>query len=136
MYKFRNPFRHRSDTPKEWIKKANKKALRKQSRFLLAGKDDNQIQFKNDTVIVEVEVEEVVKAPFAVLIWDDGLDYNMDGTSYQDDAPGSIPHSYHFDRKAAEAEVAWLEHRGCDPSNIQIVTGLVVPPWHRKLMPW
>ena len=30
---------------------------------------------------------DAIRVPFAVMRWDDGLDYNEDGTSYQDSPP-------------------------------------------------
>ncbi len=75
------------------------------------------------------------QAPFCVMVWDDGLDYNEDGTSYQDDCPGDWPHSYHLTRKDAETAVAYLEHSGCEPHRITIVENFWVPHWDAKRIP-
>jgi hypothetical protein len=75
------------------------------------------------------------KVAAAVLIWDDGLDYDMDGTSYQDDAPGDHPHSYHHTRKDAEIMAMILEDSGCDPARITIVEGFWVAPWDIHRIP-
>ena len=47
---------------------------------------------------------------FAVLVWCDGLDYDMDGKAYFDDYPDYHPASYHRTRKGAETAVAYMEH--------------------------
>ncbi len=58
-----------------------------------------------------------------VFVWEDGLDYNEDGTPYQDDAPGDFCASHHRTRKGAEAEAAWMEHHGISADRISIRWG-------------
>lgn len=41
----------------------------------------------NDDTLGHDAAEALVDVPFAVLRWDDGLDYNLDGSSYQDSPP-------------------------------------------------
>jgi hypothetical protein len=73
--------------------------------------------------------EATVLVPFIVFMWNDGLDYNEDGTSYQDDAPGDYPHSHHKTRKDAEIAVAYLENAGVNPNNLRISEDVLVPAW-------
>lgn len=63
--------------------------------------------------------------PFAVTVWDDGLDYDEDGNSYFDDYPGEHLASSHRTLKGAQAEAAWLEHAGIKADRIRIV-----PDWY------
>lgn len=58
-----------------------------------------------------------------VQIWDDGLDYDMDGNSYWDDYPGEHPFSYHDSEKGAEVEAAWLIAAGLEPDRLRIEYG-------------
>jgi hypothetical protein len=75
---------------------------------------------------VEVTFREVdtdcddMTVPFAVLLWDDGLDYDADGNSYFDDYPGDFMHSAHRTLEGAQKEAAWLEHLGVNPVKIRI----------------
>lgn len=41
----------------------------------------------NDDALGFDEAETPVLVPFAVMRWDSGLDYNLDGSSYQDSQP-------------------------------------------------
>lgn len=55
---------------------------------------------------------ETLVAPFVVLLWDDGLDYDLDGNAYPDSPPDYFVQSVHATRKAAEQEAAYLERAG------------------------
>jgi hypothetical protein len=76
--------------------------------------------------------EEWTTAPYAVTVYDDGLDYDADGNSYPDDAPGHHPHSYHHTRRSAEIEAAWLQHHGTEAWRITIAEDIHVAPWERQ----
>jgi hypothetical protein len=58
-----------------------------------------------------------------VFVWDDGLDYDMDGNAYFDDYPGDHCASHHRTEKGAQAEAAWLEHHGISADRISIRWG-------------
>lgn len=62
-----------------------------------------------------------VLIPFAVLVYDDGLDYDLDGNAYFDDYPGDHYASGHRSRKGAEVEAAYLEAAGIESHRISIV---------------
>lgn len=126
-----------SDTPKSLIKASNAVRLRRDNADKIA-----------EALIAELPepepfdyekhfygAEQDILVPFAVFVWDDGLDYNMDGTPYQDDCPGDIPHTYHRSLKAAEMEAGWLEHTGTDPRRISIVQNYWVPFWETHRIP-
>ena len=68
-------------------------------------------------------------AGLAVLVWDDGLDYDPDGTPHRDDAPGYWPHSYHQTIRGAEVTQCHLEAAGVAPGRVLIVDGYAVPEW-------
>lgn len=127
-----------SDTPKAILKYAAAKVRRRQD-----------IEEVRDSLLASIEPPELTsrnhyypdfdsppqKVAAVVFIWDDGLDYNMDGTSYQDDIPGDYPHSYHHSRKDAEITAAYLENSGCDPNRITIIEDYWVPNWDTKRIP-
>lgn len=128
------------DAPKQVIKHAANKARRREDRDTIQGNDDNQTPLPETYFPCYQhfpEHKEYIKVPFALLIWDDGLDYNMDGTSYQDDCPGDHPHSYHLTRESAEMEQDWLEHTnpGRDPRDFTIVADFWVPFWDAHRIP-
>ena len=137
MVKVNPRFTH-LDTPNDAIKHFTTKARRRQN-----------VEEVRDSLLASVEESAPVnrsenhsdidgapqRVAAAVLIWDDGLDYNMDGTSYQDDAPGDFPHSYHHSLKEAQIAVAYLENGGCDPERITIVEDFLVSPWDVARIP-
>lgn len=73
--------------------------------------------------------------PFTVTVYDDGLDYDMDGNSYFDDYPSDVAHSHHRTRKGAEQEAAWLEHQGTPTWRIRIVEDYPTYAWELKYHP-
>jgi len=77
----------------------------------------------------ELTAHDDVLIPFVVFMWNDGLDYDDDGTPYMDDAPGDVVHSHHLTRKEAEIAAAHLEDAGCNPRDIRIAERLLVPAW-------
>jgi len=78
---------------------------------------------------------EWVCVPFAVLIHDDGMDYNEDGTSYMDDYPSDWLHSAFNNRKAAETEICWLEKHGVETNRITIAERYWVQGYELKSHP-
>jgi hypothetical protein len=76
-----------------------------------------------------------VFVPVAVLVYDDGLDYDLDGNAYFDDYPSDVPHSYHHTLYGAQAEAAWLEHHGVKPNRISIVEGYLTYKWDTQYKP-
>lgn len=72
---------------------------------------------------IEAQASETdpVLIPYAVLVYNDGLDYDEDGNSYFDDYPSDDYASGHRSLKGAEAEAAWLEHAGIEARRISIV---------------
>jgi hypothetical protein len=79
--------------------------------------------------------EELTFAPFAVFIYDDGMDYNEDGTAYMDDYPGDWLHSCFNSRRGAEMEACWLERHGVASNRITIVEGHWLADWEAKSHP-
>lgn len=121
-----------TDTPKAIRKHASKKVRRRENtariaEALLASVEEPTPTAQNHYYPALDGAP--VKVAAAILVWDDGLDYNMDGTSYQDDYPGDHPHSYHHTRKDAEWMAAILEDGGCEPNRITIVENFWVPFW-------
>jgi hypothetical protein len=137
MLKVATRFRY-SGTPKGILKHAAAKARRRQSikeiRDSLFASIEEPTPTSQDHYYPALDGAPR-KVAAAVLIWDDGLDYNMDGTAYQDDAPGDHPHSYHHTRKDAEIMAMILEDGGCDPARITIVEGFWVAPWDTDRIP-
>jgi hypothetical protein len=91
---------------------------------------------------LEVHREAMLRSPYGepvacwvVYIWDDGMDYDLDGTAYRDDAPGDWPHSYHATEKGAQQEAAYLEHYGCNPRNITVAWGWTEPYLEKPILP-
>lgn len=128
-----NRLRHRNDT----LKNGHKKALRRLDRLAVIGLDDPDLlplevsEWYPDAYGPE---EEDGIAPFALLVWDNGLDYNMDGSSYQDSPPDYFQHSYHLTRKDAEVAAAYLEDR--DPTlDFMIQKDVHVPFWDKHRIP-
>jgi len=74
--------------------------------------------------------EELTFAPFAVFIYDDGMD---DG--HFDDFPGDWLHSCFNSRKGAEMEACWLERHGVASNRITIVEGHWLENWEVKNRP-
>ncbi len=123
-----------SDTPKATIKHASRKARRRQ--------DIEEVRDSLLASIDEVTFTPAIPKPVTpprvaatVFVWDDGLDYNIDGTSYQDSPPGDFPHSYHHSRKDAEVMAAYLENSGCEPWRITIVEDYLPPEWDAGRIP-
>jgi hypothetical protein len=85
----------------------------------LAVRLDNYLNL--DTELEERRETEAVLVPYAVLVHDDGLDYDMDGNAYFDDYPGDHYVSGHRTRKGAEAEAQRLEEAGIEKDRIQVV---------------
>lgn len=67
-----------------------------------------------------------IMIPFAVTIYDDGLDYDEDGNSYFDDYPADHLASSHRTLKGAEIEAAHLENNGIEQWRISIVPQYVI----------
>ena len=91
---------------------------------------------------VEVELDpyhddrfDEVTVPFAVTVYDDGLDYDMDGNAYFDDYPGDHAVSFHRSRVGAEREAAWLEHAGVETRRINIVEDYRTFQWELQYHP-
>lgn len=101
-----------SDTPKSILKHNTNKNRRRQDAdevadSLLAGIDDTpDIQLTSWERDCYGPLPQKVAA--ILYVWDSGLDWNDDGTPYQDDAPGYFPHSYHHSVEDAEAMAARL----------------------------
>lgn len=76
-----------------------------------------------------------ITVPFAVTVYDDGLDYDTDGNAYFDDYPGDHAVSFHHTRKSAEAEAAWLEHHGTSADRINIVEDYRTYRWELQYHP-
>lgn len=127
-----------TDTPKAIRKHASKKVRRRENTARIAEALLASVEEPTPTAqdhYYPALDGAPVKVAAAILIWDDGLDYNMDGTAYQDDAPGDYPHSYHHSRRDAEIMAAYLEDGGCDPKRISIVEGFWVCPWDTDRIP-
>lgn len=75
-------------------------------------------------------VGELTFAPFAVFIWDDGLD-----CGHFDDYPGDRLHACFNSRKGAEMETCWLEKHGVQPNRITIVQGHWMEDYEVKYHP-
>ena len=60
---------------------------------------------------------------WVVGVWDDGLDYDLDGNAYFDDYPDEHPHSYHATQRGAEVQAAYLEHWGIEAHRIRVYFG-------------
>lgn len=128
--------RHRySDTPKTLVKHSHRKNLRRQDRREVVDSLTDTLVETPVPAPALLETPEYVRVPFVLLAWDSGLDWNLDGTSYQDDAPGDFPHSYHLTREDAEREQAWLEHCGSDPHDLRVASGFWVPFWDAHRIP-
>lgn len=78
---------------------------------------------------------DVVNVPFAVMVWDDGFDYDMDGNAYFDDYPGEHLASSHLTRKGAEMAAAYLEDAGIEASRIRIVENYDTHAWEMEYHP-
>ena len=74
-------------------------------------------------------------APYAVLVWESGLDYDEDGTPYFDDYPEDYPSSFHLSRKKAEVEASYLIAAGIAEDRITIAEGYDVVPWRKHEIP-
>ena len=73
-----------------------------------------------EEMIAEQDADaELVLIPFAVLIHDDGLDYDDDG--YFHDYPSDNLVSSHRTRRGAEIEAAHFEHTGTEQWRISII---------------
>ena len=79
--------------------------------------------------------DQPVQVPFAVEVYDDGLDYDADGNTYFDDYPGFHVASAHRTQKGAEVKVAWLERAGIEPHRIRITQGVWLEHWELKYHP-
>lgn len=126
-----------SNTRKSLIKNSHKVRLRRDNTRKIEEGIESLVEPEthHDEIDAFLNTPEFTLVPAAVLVWDDGLDYNLDGTSYQDDCPGDYPHSYHRSLKDAELEAAWLEYTGCDPRNIRIAQHFWVPDWDARRIP-
>lgn len=78
---------------------------------------------------------EQVLVPFALTVYEDGLDYDEDGNAYFDDYPGEHYASGHLTLKGAEVEAAWLEHHGIAADRIRIVENYWVHRYELKYHP-
>jgi hypothetical protein len=67
--------------------------------------------------------------PFAVLMWDDGLDYDEEGNSYFDSPPEWYVHSFHKTQVEAEIEMAWMEWWDFNPNKMMLEENHLVEPW-------
>lgn len=125
------------DTPKSLIKNSHKTRLRRDNAEKIAEALIAQLPEpeKPNYDKHDYGTEQAIRVPAAVLVWDDGLDWNLDGTPYQDDYPGEHPHSYHRSLKDAEMEAGWLEHTGTDPRRIRVVENYWVPFWDAHRIP-
>lgn len=123
-----------SDNLKSIIKHAVKKTLRRTDRREILAQVTDTLKPTAPRLTTYVPYN-APKRVIAVLVWDNGLDYNLDGTAYQDDAPGDYPHSYHLTRKDAEVMAAYLENGGCEANRITIVEGFHVPEWDENRIP-
>jgi len=107
---------------------------------VLSGLNVRHYNYLREEVAVELDhyhddrFDEVI-APVAVLVYDDGLDYDLDGNAYFDDYPSDVPHSYHNTLYGAQAEAAWLEHHGVKPNRISIVEGYPTYRWDLQYKP-
>lgn len=63
---------------------------------------------------------ETVIAPFVVYVYDDGLDYDLEGNPYWDSSPDYVLQSVHATLEDAQREAAYLEDRGTKASHITI----------------
>lgn len=127
-------------TTKQAKKHATTKALRRENHAEIATQlaPEPEPDYSDDYEYCwafEAFVETTVVAG-AVLVYDDGLDYDVDGNAYFDDYPSWFPHSYHHSVKEAEAEAAWLEHRaGVKPDRIRVVENYRVDEWDMNMIP-
>ncbi len=121
------------------IKHANRKALRRQNREAVLELDDQPVVERPARREWKPEDIKYVLIPFVVMMWDDGLDYDMEGNSYFDDYPDYHEHSYHHTRKDAEVEVAYIEQMWEDlkilhpKSDIVIRENCWVPDYDSRL---
>jgi hypothetical protein len=73
-----------------------------------------------EEMIAEQDAEtELVLVPFAVLIYNDGQDYDENG--YFHECPSDILVSSHCTRRGAEIEAAHIEHSGTEQWRISII---------------
>ena len=106
----------------------------------LSGLNVRPNNYMSDEVTVEVNSYyddrfDTILVPFVVCVWDDGLDYDMDGNAYFDDYPGDQPVSFHASREGAEREAAWLEHRGTASRRISIMEDYLACRWDLEYKP-
>jgi hypothetical protein len=76
-----------------------------------------------------------VLVPFAVLVYNDGLDYDMDGNAYFDDYPSDDLATAHRTREGAERSAAWMEHHGIKANRITIVENYWTHKWEMEYHP-
>lgn len=95
------------------------------------------IQFIEDATWVDFVKSQVfddgdgISAPFAVVFYDEGLDYDEDGNSYFDDWPKWVGHSYFASRESAERELAEMEEKNPNTS-WDIQENYWIEPWNIK----
>lgn len=65
----------------------------------------------------------IAQRAWIVQVWDDGLDYDMDGNSYFDDYPGEMPHSYHDSEEGAWLAVEKLLALGVEERRLRVEYG-------------
>lgn len=93
--------------------------------YMPEGVDD--VAFRHQWLSYDQKTFGYTQVPFAVMVWDDGLDYDMEGNAYFDDCPGDRPHGFYRTQKAAEYEAARLEMLGIDGNRITIVRDYWTP---------
>lgn len=73
---------------------------------------------------------------WVVYVYDDGLDYDLDGNAYWDSPPEDVPVSYHLTQKGAEQEAAYMEHAGTQGRRIHVSEGWQ-ERWHydKRILP-
>jgi hypothetical protein len=76
-----------------------------------------------------------VCVPFAVLVYNDGLDYDEDGNAYFDDYPSDDLATAHRTREGAERSAAWMEHHGIKAQRISIVENYWTYKWEMEYHP-
>ncbi len=126
-----------SDAPKSARKHSHKKALRRHNRneIIASATGFDCPQEEPTPSYDDLYCTVGFYVDFAVFKWDDGLDYNEDGTAYQDDAPGEHPHSYHHERADADAMVTRLLLAGVNPSRLRVAEDVWVPEWEACRIP-
>ena len=78
---------------------------------------------------------DLVLVPFAVLVHNDGLDYDDEGNSYFDDYPSDDLATAHRTREGAERSAAWMEYHGVKPNRISIRENCWYHKWEMKYHP-